>query len=70
LQWQAGLPILPNLLRYEILAVADYGCISHVLHLRQTRQSLNLGNTRSPTVRFGVFELSLNLINVPSDFLT
>jgi hypothetical protein len=37
------LPILPNLLRYEIFAVADYGCISHALHLRQTRQLLNLG---------------------------
>jgi len=39
----SGLPILPNLLRYETLAVADYGCMSHALHLRQTRQSLNLG---------------------------
>ncbi len=37
------MPILPNLLRYEIFAVADYGCISHALHLRQTRQLLNLG---------------------------
>jgi hypothetical protein len=37
------LPSLPNLLRYEIFAVADYGCMSHALHLRQTRQSLNLG---------------------------
>jgi hypothetical protein len=34
---------LPNLLRYETVAVADYGCKSHALHLRQTRQSLNLG---------------------------
>jgi hypothetical protein len=34
---------LPNLPRYETLAVADYGCTSHALHLRQTRQSLNLG---------------------------
>jgi hypothetical protein len=37
------LPILPNLLRYETFAVADYGCMSHALHLRQTQQSLNLG---------------------------
>jgi hypothetical protein len=37
------LPILPNLLRYETFAVADYGCMSHALHLRQTRQSLKLG---------------------------
>ena len=34
---------LPNLLRYETFAVADYGSISHALHLPQTRQSLNLG---------------------------
>jgi hypothetical protein len=34
---------LPNLLRYETIAVADYGCMPHALHLRQTRQSLNLG---------------------------
>ena len=34
---------LPNLLRYETFAVAHYGCMSHALHLRQTRQSLNLG---------------------------
>jgi len=33
---------LPNLLRYETFAVADYGYMSHALHLRQTRQSLNL----------------------------
>jgi hypothetical protein len=34
---------LPNLLRYETFAVADYGCMPHALHHRQTRQSLNLG---------------------------
>jgi len=34
---------LPNLLRYETFAVAYYGCMSHALHLRQTRQSLSLG---------------------------
>jgi hypothetical protein len=34
---------LPNLLRYETFAVADYGYMSHALQLRQTRQSLNLG---------------------------
>ena len=39
----SGLPSLPNLLCYETFAVADYGCVSHALHLRQTRQSLNLG---------------------------
>jgi len=33
---------LPNLLRYETFAVADYGYMSHALQLRQTRQSLNL----------------------------
>jgi len=46
------LPILPNLLRYETVAVAYYGCMSHALHLpdsagfydRQTQQSLNLGS--------------------------
>jgi len=26
----SGLPILPNLLRYETFAVADYGCMSHM----------------------------------------
>jgi len=40
------LPNLPNLLRYETVAVADYGCMSHALHLRQIRQSLNLGFTK------------------------
>jgi len=39
----SGLPSLPNLHRYETFAVADYGCMPHALHLRQTRQSLNLG---------------------------
>jgi len=39
-----GLPILPNLPRYETFAVAHYGCMSHALHLRHTRQSLNLGD--------------------------
>jgi len=34
---------LPNLQRYETFAVAYYGCMSHALHLQQTRQSLNLG---------------------------
>jgi len=43
----SGLPILPNLLRYETFAVADYGCMSHALHLRQTRQSLNLNLNES-----------------------
>jgi hypothetical protein len=38
---------LPNLLRYETFAVADYGCMSHALHLRQTQQSLNLGQSVS-----------------------
>jgi len=37
------LPILPNLLRYETVAVAYYGCMSHALHIRKTRQSLDLG---------------------------
>ena len=53
----SGFPILPNLLRYETLAVADYGCMSHapdkkiagfryaqLAYLRQTRESLNLGS--------------------------
>jgi len=31
------LPILPNLLRYETFAVADYGCMSHALHLPERR---------------------------------
>ena len=39
----SGLPSLPNLLRYETFAVVNYGCMSHAFHLRQTRQSLNLG---------------------------
>ena len=39
----SGLPSSPNLMRYETFAVADYGCMSHALHLRQTQQSLNLG---------------------------
>ena len=51
-----GLPILPNLPRYETFAVAGYGCMSHapdrrisgfrhaqLAYLRQTQQSLNLG---------------------------
>jgi hypothetical protein len=29
LQWQAGLPILVNLLRSETFAVAYYGCMSY-----------------------------------------
>ncbi len=45
----SGLPILPNLLRYETFAVADYECMSHALHLRQTRQSLNLNLNESET---------------------
>jgi len=44
-----GLSILPNLLRYETLAVDDYGCMPHALHLRETRQSLNLGSTMKRT---------------------
>jgi len=40
---KSGLPILPNLPRYETVAVAYCGCMSHALHIRQTRQSLNLG---------------------------
>jgi len=45
----SGLPILPNLPRYETLAVADYGCMPHALHLRQTRQSLKLGTNKRVT---------------------
>jgi len=42
------LPILPNLHRYETLAVAYYGCMPHALHLPE-RRDLTTGklNNRS-----------------------
>jgi hypothetical protein len=57
------LPSLPNLLRYETFAVADYGCMSHALHLRQTQQSLNLGlrkcNTFENIIASGIIKFLL-----------
>jgi hypothetical protein len=32
----SGAPILPDLLRYQALAVNEYGCALDALHLRQT----------------------------------
>jgi len=32
----SGTPILPDLLRYQALAVANYSCTLDALHIRQT----------------------------------
>jgi hypothetical protein len=37
-----GLPIVPNLLGYEPIAVAHLVRLTDALHLRQIRQTLNL----------------------------
>ena len=47
---------LPNLLRYETFAVTYYGFMSHALHIRQTRQSLNLDYIKTlRSLEFAVF---------------
>jgi hypothetical protein len=38
-----GLPILPDLLRYQMFAVLQYNFASDALYIRQTRQLQNLG---------------------------
>jgi len=39
----SGLPILPHLLRQMPFRIADYSGKASSLHIRQARQSLNLG---------------------------
>jgi len=40
------LPILPDLLRYQVLAALQYSFTPDALYLRQTRQLQNLGKKR------------------------
>jgi hypothetical protein len=44
-----GLPILTHLLRQMSLRIVDYSGTTSSLHLRQPRQSLNLGKTLTLT---------------------
>jgi len=39
----AGVPLLPDLLRYQTPAVYIYGCTFDALHLRQKQRLQNLG---------------------------
>jgi hypothetical protein len=46
----SGLPILPNLLRCRALAVSNYSFTLCALHLRQSQQSLNLGQIKKTEI--------------------
>ena len=41
--YPSGAPILPDLLRYQVLAVLQYSVTPDALYLRQTRHLQNLG---------------------------
>jgi hypothetical protein len=47
---------LPNLPRYETLAVADYGCTSHALHLLE-RRDLTTGKLNNRSIWAELFPL-------------
>jgi hypothetical protein len=51
--YPSGAPILPDLLRYQVLAVLQYSVTPDALYLRQTRRLQNLGNNLGAFVASG-----------------
>ena len=58
-----GLPILPHLLRQMPSHIVDYSGTTSSLHLRQPRQSLNLGKN-NPSLNYPIYFLSHNFIRL------